>query len=505
MGDNPVVFISYSQDSISFSNQVLAFSNKLRSEGIDAVLDQYEEAPAEGWPMWTEKQIRESDFVIVICSQGYFNKINGAVDDGQGRGVKWEVNIIYQALYSEDSNNKKFIPVGFNDSDCNYIPSPLQGSSYYNISEYNSYKKLYWRLRGFNAKERPPLGKLRSLPQKERKTLMNIESSGSITFTSELQRLILWLTKIECKWGVLDSSTEKQHANTCEGLLAMKMSGYDRNKKSIYSHIWSQLYQESTENGLTSKSLGKETVVCTSLLLILAAMEKDNLSDSEKEHFEKMAKKLWDVHNDDYGWGIYVSKTEDSFCSYANTAWALRALYEYKNIRSRKDYQEFCHRIFESALDGHFSFFAGGQPKLMVTALYLGLYYRMDDSWKMEQSSFDKTKSLNFIYEFFVEKNIQVELETLYGVNPSSLGPKKVPWNHITVWPVLDVLSIAHRNGDLESTRWHKLLFHVKRIIDSNVRVAGNMVCYHPAGMEESRNGHFTFPTSYLVMGLSQL
>ena len=59
MRENPVVFISYSQDSIFFSDQVLKFSNKLRSEGIDAVLDQYENAPAEGWPRWTEKQIIE--------------------------------------------------------------------------------------------------------------------------------------------------------------------------------------------------------------------------------------------------------------------------------------------------------------------------------------------------------------------------------------------------------------------------------------------------------------
>ena len=42
--DNPIVFISYSQDSLSFSDKVLDFSNRLRSEGIDAILDQYEEA-----------------------------------------------------------------------------------------------------------------------------------------------------------------------------------------------------------------------------------------------------------------------------------------------------------------------------------------------------------------------------------------------------------------------------------------------------------------------------
>ena len=59
--ENPIVFISYSQDSVTFADQVLAFSNKLRSEGIDTILDQYEEAPPEGWPRWMENSINKAD------------------------------------------------------------------------------------------------------------------------------------------------------------------------------------------------------------------------------------------------------------------------------------------------------------------------------------------------------------------------------------------------------------------------------------------------------------
>ena len=48
------VFISYSWDSESHVQSVLAFSNRLRSEGIDCVLDQYEDSPPEGWPLWMD-------------------------------------------------------------------------------------------------------------------------------------------------------------------------------------------------------------------------------------------------------------------------------------------------------------------------------------------------------------------------------------------------------------------------------------------------------------------
>lgn len=168
---NPIVFISYSQDSLSFSDKVLEFSNKLRSEGIDAILDQYEEAPSEGWPRWMENSIKKADYVIVIGSQGYYQKIYGKNESGKGLGVKWEGNIIYQMLYMSDSINKKFIPAVFNDDDVQYIPTPLQGSTYYKISNSSDFDRLYWRLRGVSAKEKPPLGKLRPLPEKERKTL----------------------------------------------------------------------------------------------------------------------------------------------------------------------------------------------------------------------------------------------------------------------------------------------------------------------------------------------
>ena len=107
--ENPIVFISYSQDSLSFADQVLSFANKLRREGI--------EAPSEGWPRWMENSINRADYVIVIGSKGYYDKIYGNVELGKGRGVKWEGNLIYQKLYMSDTMNNKYIPVVFDESD----------------------------------------------------------------------------------------------------------------------------------------------------------------------------------------------------------------------------------------------------------------------------------------------------------------------------------------------------------------------------------------------------
>jgi hypothetical protein len=87
-----------------------------------------------------------------------------------GLGIKWESTLIYQQLYNAGANNTKFIPVIFGDGKLEHIPEPLQGSTFYNVEGNDGYEELYWRLRGVK-KEKPELGKLREIPQKERKTL----------------------------------------------------------------------------------------------------------------------------------------------------------------------------------------------------------------------------------------------------------------------------------------------------------------------------------------------
>lgn len=51
------VFISYSHDSADHAEKVLQLADKLREDGIDAWIDQYEPVPAQGWPRWMEAQV----------------------------------------------------------------------------------------------------------------------------------------------------------------------------------------------------------------------------------------------------------------------------------------------------------------------------------------------------------------------------------------------------------------------------------------------------------------
>lgn len=167
MSEHPKVFVSYSHQNQEYENKILELTNHLRAEGIDANVDLYEESPEEGWPRWMENQINNSDFVLVVNSKSYFEKCYSK----SGKGISWEVNIIYQHIYDMSAINTKFIPIYFDESDKQYILPPLKSFTFYNVGEKEGFDKLYWRLRGFTKTEKPPLGKLRPLPQKEKKSI----------------------------------------------------------------------------------------------------------------------------------------------------------------------------------------------------------------------------------------------------------------------------------------------------------------------------------------------
>ena len=50
----PRLFISYSHDSREHQDRVRALADRLRADGVDAVIDQYDTAPPDGWPIWMD-------------------------------------------------------------------------------------------------------------------------------------------------------------------------------------------------------------------------------------------------------------------------------------------------------------------------------------------------------------------------------------------------------------------------------------------------------------------
>ena len=150
----PRVFISYSHDSDTHADRIRTLSDRLRSNGIDCHIDQYVAGPREGWPMGMDRQIEESDFVLVVFTERYTQKSK----EGRQSGVRFESVLILQDLYEAGMINDKFIPVLFDKSDGTHVVRWLKPYNHYVVSEDDGYETLRRRLLNDPAIVMPPLG-----------------------------------------------------------------------------------------------------------------------------------------------------------------------------------------------------------------------------------------------------------------------------------------------------------------------------------------------------------
>ena len=162
----PRVFISYSHDSSEHRQRVHSLCEHLRSDGVDAFIDQYVETagPPEGWPRWMDTQLREADLVVLVCTAVYRRRVEGREAPGRGHGVMWEGTLVYQLLYNAGTRNERFIPVLLSDAGADDIPLPLQAGAFYRADDANGYEALYRRLTGQPRVVPIPVGARRTLP-----------------------------------------------------------------------------------------------------------------------------------------------------------------------------------------------------------------------------------------------------------------------------------------------------------------------------------------------------
>ena len=64
----PKVFILYSRDSQPHKDWVLRFASELRTNGIDAKLDQWDLSPGQDMAAFMAGGIRTADRVLLICT-----------------------------------------------------------------------------------------------------------------------------------------------------------------------------------------------------------------------------------------------------------------------------------------------------------------------------------------------------------------------------------------------------------------------------------------------------
>lgn len=182
------VFISYTHESTEHSQRVLQLSDKLREWGIDSWIDQYEQAPTEGWLNWMQKQIRKARFVLVICTMEYRRRFE-ASPRGRGKGVRFEGAILTTQIYESIPRNRRIIPVLCSRQDAKHIPTVLRNYSFYDVSTEEGFEDLYRHLTNQPNIVAAPLGPTKEMTPGRRSTtpLMRHTILGTPVNPSESQ------------------------------------------------------------------------------------------------------------------------------------------------------------------------------------------------------------------------------------------------------------------------------------------------------------------------------
>ena len=129
----PKVFISYSHDNLEHKKWVLDLAIRMRNNGIDAIIDQWELKPGDDLPHFMETHLASSDKIIMICSEKYVEKANS----GKG-GVGYEKMIITSSLL-RNIDEIKVIPV-IKQISTNQVPTFLKTKLYIDFSKNDDYE-----------------------------------------------------------------------------------------------------------------------------------------------------------------------------------------------------------------------------------------------------------------------------------------------------------------------------------------------------------------------------
>lgn len=149
-------FISYSWDSDEHREWVLSLATRLRGDGVETVLDQWHVVPGDQLPAFMEKAVRESDYVLIVCTPRYKDRSERRVG-----GVGYEGDIMTGQVLTT-GNQRKFIPLLRGEDLAQSAPTSLTGKYHIDLRgnpyEESHYQDLLTTLLGTRT-QAPPVRK----------------------------------------------------------------------------------------------------------------------------------------------------------------------------------------------------------------------------------------------------------------------------------------------------------------------------------------------------------
>ena len=151
---HPKVFISYNWTTEEYKNRVLNLATRLRNNGVDVILDQWDLKPGHDKYAFIEQSIRDADKVLILCDKSYTKKA-----DNRSGGVGAETQIITPDVYGKHKQ-EKFIPVIMETPKA--VPSYLKSrfAVFYTKDEKEEFLALCQAIYGVSGAKKPPVGEI---------------------------------------------------------------------------------------------------------------------------------------------------------------------------------------------------------------------------------------------------------------------------------------------------------------------------------------------------------
>lgn len=155
----PNVFISYSWDNDTHREWVRNLSKRLRSDGANVTLDQWDLSPGDQMTRFMETAVIENDLVLIICTPRYKKK-----SDLRSGGVGYEGDIMTAEVLSTQ-NHRKFIPILRSGLWEEAAPSWIIGKLYIDLSGDVYSENKYMDLVATVHNKRPSAPPIGTLPK----------------------------------------------------------------------------------------------------------------------------------------------------------------------------------------------------------------------------------------------------------------------------------------------------------------------------------------------------
>jgi len=178
---DPKAFISYSWDNEDHKAWVRILATKLQANGIYVSLDQWDTHPGIDLTTYMESSVRESDYVLLICTPRFANRANIAKG-----GVGYEKIIVTGEIFTGSSIPKKFVPILRKGEPDESLPSYLKSRLFIDFRDDAKFslrfEELLRHLHGIPRFERPPIGNKPQLSKSELIQPDGATGSGGIIF-----------------------------------------------------------------------------------------------------------------------------------------------------------------------------------------------------------------------------------------------------------------------------------------------------------------------------------